>query len=73
MSVTFDPQRIYDAMDDAEERAWTSLAGYKFMMFGYHAARWVSYNQLLPVRQRNPFRSAVKLARKETQRNADVL
>lgn len=67
MSVAFDPQVIYDAMDDAEERAWTALAGYKFMMFGYNAARWVSYNKLLSkgTRQANPFRSAVKLARKE--------
>lgn len=54
-------------MKDAEDKAWASLAGYKFWMFGYHAARWVNYNNLLkdcghPGRP-SPFSDLVKLAR----------
>ena len=50
-------------MEGAEHQAWTALAGYKFWMFGYHASRWVGYNQLLDKREPNPFRAAVTLAR----------
>lgn len=39
---------ILASMRDAEIKAWEGLRGYKFWMFGYHAARWVNYNQLLP-------------------------
>ncbi len=49
----------------AELKAWKSLAGYKFEMFGYWASSWVKYNQLLPkaLRTGNPFKRAVDLAR----------
>ncbi len=59
-------ERILAAMEDAERKAWEALAGYKFWMFGYHAGRWVNYNALLtrPERRPNPFREAVKLARR---------
>jgi len=51
-------------MHDAETKAWEGLRGYKFWMFGYHAARWVNYNQLLPQQRRfrNPFKSLVEIA-----------
>lgn len=52
----------YD-MKRAERQAWKSLAGYKFLMFGYHAAVWVNLNKLLPERQPNPFKEAVFVAR----------
>jgi len=57
--------KIQDEMADAIDKAWEALSGYKFWMFGYHAGRWVNYNRLLPMpeRQPNPFRDAVKLAR----------
>lgn len=53
--------------DQAEEKAWKSLAGYKFYMFGYWSAAWVKYNQLLtrPMRKSNPFKSLVNQARVE--------
>jgi len=53
------------AMQDAELKAWEALSGYKFWMYGYHAGRWINYNNLLPrpTRQPNPFSDAVKLAR----------
>lgn len=55
---------IFAAMRDAETKAWEGLRGYKFWMFGYHAARWVNYNQLLPPtrRFRSPFKSLVEIA-----------
>lgn len=62
MSDHFAP--IFSAMQDAETKAWEGLRGYKFWMFGYHAARWVNYNQLLPQarRFRSPFKSLVEIA-----------
>jgi hypothetical protein len=63
---TNDPiDRIHNARLDAETRAWSALASYKFYMFGYWAAAWVKYNHLMPKDQKlaNPFRPAVHLAR----------
>jgi hypothetical protein len=52
-------------MDGCVFRAHDSLARYKFWMFGYHAAAWVKYNELLPSdkKQPNPFSDLVKLAK----------
>ncbi len=57
--------KIRDAMAADETKAWNALAGYKFFMFGYHAAAWVQANRLLSPkdRQENPFRPAVQLGR----------
>jgi len=55
-------ERIKDMMKVEEAKAWKSLAGYKFYMFGYHAAAWVKLNQLLPKPLPNPFRNLVRLA-----------
>ena len=55
--------KILDQMRDAENKAWEALSGYKFWMFGYHAARWVTYNRLLHTPQPSPFTNLVKLAR----------
>lgn len=57
--------RVLEAMKDAEKKAWGALSGYKFLMFGYHAARWVNYYKLLGGRRANPFRDAVLLAREK--------
>ena len=56
---------ILEAMADAKKKALDALAGYKFWMFGYHAARWVNYNKLLlrTERRANPFRFLVHAAR----------
>ena len=53
-------------MKDAETKAWEALSGYKFWMFGYHAARWVTYNRLLDKPLPSPFKAVVQLARQET-------
>jgi len=55
-------ERIKELMKAEEAKAWKSLAGYKFYMFGYHAAAWVKLNQLLPEPLPNPFRNLVRLA-----------
>ena len=55
--------KVRDAMKDAESKAWEALSGYKFIMFGYHASRWVNYNRLLPKGESNPFRQLVNIAR----------
>lgn len=70
MSATFkDFQSIVRNVIDKREAAFAdairSLAKYKFWMFGYHAAAWVKYNQLLkgtPWHQGNPFKRFVELA-----------
>jgi len=55
--------KIIGQMKDAERKAWEALSGYKFWMFGYHAGRWVNYNNLLDNKFGNPFKSSVDLAR----------
>lgn len=54
--------------DEAERKAWDSLARYKFMMFGYWASIWVHLNQLCPDSQPNPFAHLVKIAMVEAIR-----
>ena len=48
---------------EAFEAAIDSLARYKPMMFGYHAAIWIYLNQIDPNKEPNPFRPLVKHAR----------
>lgn len=54
---------IQVAMREHETKAWKALAGYKFVMFGYHAGVWVNLNKLLPKPEPNPFRRLVVWAR----------
>ena len=54
--------KIVEEMRDAEQKAWEALAGYKFIMFGYHASRWVNYRQLLGENVPNPFRELIRVA-----------
>lgn len=58
---------VLAAMQDAETKAWEALSGYKFWMFGYHAGRWINYNNLLPPtdRKASPFKATVELARRK--------
>lgn len=59
-----------DALDAeielAKQHAFNSLAGYKFMMFGYWAGVWVHLNRLRSEPLANPFRDLVKLARQKS-------
>jgi len=52
-------------MAEAEQKAWESLSGYKFIMFGYHASRWVNYRELLQDKCPNPFSELVKTAQEK--------
>lgn len=58
-------ERIKAAMAEAELKAWEALAGYKFIMFGYHASRWVNYKNLLGEHTANPFFLLVDQAQKQ--------
>ena len=50
-------------IDQAERKAWDSLARYKFQMFGYWAGIWVHLNRIGRENRPNPFRGVVQLAR----------
>jgi hypothetical protein len=52
-------------LDEAEQKAWASLAHYKFMMFGYWAAVWVHLNRVTGTGsiRHNPWARLVAFAR----------
>ena len=50
---------------EAEEKAWDSLARYKFQMFGYWASIWVHINRAGGFHRHSPFGGVVRLARLE--------
>jgi hypothetical protein len=50
------------AYHDAEQKAWDSLARYKFLMFGYHAANCVILNRVGKLGKPNPFGNLVATA-----------
>lgn len=54
---------IPEAKEEARKKAFASLAKYKFMMFGYHAALWVTLNKLDTHPGPNPFVGLVNQAR----------
>ena len=53
--------------DEAKRKAFDSLARYKFLMFGYHAAMWVHNNKLCRIREPNPFNNLVDFAKKKSK------
>ena len=55
--------RLLADLEEAERKAWDSLAKYKFQMFGYWAAIWVHLNRVGGFRRPNPFRNLVHKAR----------
>lgn len=62
-------RNLKHALAEAERKAWDSLSRYKFLMFGYHAAQFVTLNRLNRQDKRlpNPFRGLVKFARAHKQ------
>lgn len=50
-------------LQEAETKAWDSLARYKFLMFGYWAAIWVHLNRAGKFSRPNPFLQLVRAAR----------
>lgn len=63
MEVNRLEKKIRVKMDQAQEKAMTNLARYKFHNFGYWSAEWVKLNSLLPKKEANPFRDLVLKAR----------
>lgn len=55
--------RLEQELDNAERKAWDSLARYKFTMFGYWCGVWVHLNRISDCKRPNPFKPAVQLAR----------
>lgn len=47
----------------AEDKAWDSLARYKFQMFGYWAAIWVHLNRIGGFKRPNPWADLVRTAK----------
>jgi hypothetical protein len=50
-------------LEEAERKAWNSLARYKFQMFGYWAAIWIHLNRIGGFGRPNPWSHLVKMAR----------
>ena len=50
---------------EAEYKAWQSLSGYKFIMFGYWAAIWVHLNKMKAKPLDNPFRDLIQIAKRK--------
>lgn len=50
-------------VQEAEQKAWKALSGYKFVMFGYWAGIWVHLNRLREKPCPNPFKTLVVAAR----------
>jgi hypothetical protein len=55
--------RLLAELDEAEIKAWESLARYKFAMFGYWAGIWVHLNRISNSKRPNPWRGLVHTAR----------
>lgn len=61
-----DPTKnLFEEIEVAEQKAWESLARYKFAMFGYWAGVWVHLNRISGLRKPNPWKGLVHQARKE--------
>jgi len=58
-------QRLERDMDQAERKAHSNLAKYKFHNFGYWAAIWVHLNRAGNSKRPNPFVDYVQLAKKK--------
>lgn len=63
MTDTIIRERLERDLNEAEQKAWDSLARYKFQMFGYWAAIWVHLNRVGGFKRRSPFGDLVKAAR----------
>lgn len=59
------------ASKEAERKAWDCLSRYKFFLFGYYSAQWVTLNKLRLAkdRHRNPFHALVMLARLQKRKS----
>lgn len=63
--------KLFQELEEAERRAWDSLARYKFMIFGYWAAIWVHLNRVSGENRPNPWRSLVMMARSQINKGGN--
>ena len=56
---------LLQEIEEAERKAWDSLARYKFWMFGYWAGVWVHLNRISGLNKPNPWKALVTMARKQ--------
>jgi hypothetical protein len=61
-------EALLKELQEAERKAWQSLARYKFQMFGYWAAVWVHMNRVGGFRFPNPFKDVVDHAKDKASR-----
>ena len=59
-------------LDEAEAKAWVSLARYRFQMFGYWAAIWVHLNRIGGFGRSNPWASLVSDAKAHVHQNLQM-
>lgn len=57
-------EKLLNELYHAEEKAWDSLARYKFAMFGYWAGVWVHLNRVGGFKKPNPWKELVTIARR---------
>lgn len=57
-------------LEEAELKAWDSLARYKFQMFGYWAAIWVHLNRVGGFKRPNPWKQLVVGARSQRSKES---
>jgi len=62
-------EELLKELDEAERKAWDSLARYKFAMFGYWAGIWVHLNRISRAQRSNPWKQLVRVARKIKEEN----
>jgi len=63
-------EKLETDLNEAEQKAWDSLARYKFQMFGYWAAIWVHQNRIGGFKRPNPFKQLVAAARLRNSKNS---
>lgn len=56
-------EKLLAELEEAELKAWHSLARYKFVMFGYWAGVWVHFNRIGGFNRPNPWLELVKIAK----------
>jgi len=56
-------EKLLQELDQAESKAWQSLAHYKFQMFGYWAGIWIHLNRIGGFNKPNPWSGLVRMAK----------
>jgi len=64
--------RVDGSMAQAYDKAIDALSRYKFLMFGYHAAQWVTLNKCQKIQDANPFKPFVKFAKNQHEIGVQV-